>query len=288
MKWVKWIVDGMASFLSSALWSRHLFVLALCLALFGALWLNAAPVAAQELPVDASLLAQLHAARAAQSTDAPPEVIAPPLPLAAPQVGPLVKPEPEPILATNTSVAGWTGYALGSSPIGSGPDIIRNPEDIETRSTAIELSLIQASDTFEFPDVTEQERWIRVDVGNQQVVAYEGQKPVRAFIVSTGLPNTPTVTGEFRIRMKVSQQTMSGADYYLPGVKWVMYFYDEYAFHGTYWHDNFGNPMSHGCVNMTNADAQWLFDWAGPEWDGETVWFPSTAENPGTLVAVHE
>ncbi|MCB0183306.1 MAG: L,D-transpeptidase [Caldilineaceae bacterium] len=46
--------------------------------------------------------------------------------------------------------------------------------------------------------------------------------------------------------------------------------------------------MSHGCVNMTNADAKWLFDWAGPMWDEETVWFRATAENPGTLVLVHE
>ncbi|MCB0080230.1 MAG: L,D-transpeptidase, partial [Caldilineaceae bacterium] len=107
-------------------------------------------------------------------------------------------------------------------------------------------------------------------------------------VVSTGLPSYPTVTGEFRIRMKVSEQTMSGEGYYLPGVKWVQYFYEDYGFHGTYWHEDFGVPKSHGCVNMTNADARWLFDWAGPVWDQETVWFRPTAENPGTLVLVHE
>ncbi|MEZ4726872.1 MAG: L,D-transpeptidase [Caldilineaceae bacterium] len=74
--------------------------------------------------------------------------------------------------------------------------------------------------------------------------------------------------------------------YYLPGVKWVQYFYQEYSFHGTYWHNNFGRPMSHGCLNMTNADAKWLFDWAGPVWDGKTTWYKSSEENPGTLIII--
>ena len=81
----------------------------------------------------------------------------------------------------------------------------------------------------------------------------------------------------------------TGSMYYnLPGVKWVQYFFEDYGFHGTYWHSNFGQPMSHGCVNMTDSDAKWLFDWAGPVWDGETVWYGSSAENPGTLVIVTE
>jgi len=115
---------------------------------------------------------------------------------------------------------------------------------------------------------------------------------VRAFRMSSGLPGTPTVTGEFHIRTKVTSQTMWGGQgsmyYNLPGVKWVLYFYEDYSFHGTYWHNNFGKPMSHGCVNMTNTDAKWLFDWADPVWDGKTEWFKSTDDNPGTLVVVHE
>lgn len=139
----------------------------------------------------------------------------------------------------------------------------------------------------EFPTTTE--KWIDVDLSEQCVVAYEGAKPVRAFIVSTGLPGTPTVTGEFRIRMKVRSQTMSGPGYYLPNVEWVQYFYDEYAFHGTYWHDNFGQPMSRGCVNMTDEDAGWLFDWAGPAFDHDgPTWQRPNEEHPGTIVIVHE
>ena len=212
---------------------------------------------------------------------------APPLPALAPRIGP-DKAQVLPVLATNTTATGLTGYATGRSEIGIGSEILSNPDGMDVRSTRIDISFVTLSEDFVLPDISYNERWIRVDVGNQQVVAYEGQKPIRAFIVSTGLPNFPTVTGEFRIRMKVSQQTMSGDGYNLPGVKWVQYFYQEYAFHGTYWHDDFGIPKSHGCVNMTNADSQWLFNWAGPVWDEQTVWFQSSEDNPGTLVVVHQ
>lgn len=143
-----------------------------------------------------------------------------------------------------------------------------------------------------FPTTTE--KWIDVDLSEQRVVAYEGTTLVNSFIVSTGLPRTPTVKGTFRIRMKVSSQTMSGGSaaygyYYLPNVQWVQYFYEGYAFHGTYWHDNFGQPMSHGCVNMRNEDAKWLFDWAGPTYDPHgAVWQRPSTTNVGTLVVAHD
>lgn len=138
-----------------------------------------------------------------------------------------------------------------------------------------------------FPTATE--KWIDVDLSEQRVVAFEGVRSVRAFIVSTGLPRTPTVTGEFRIRMKVRAQTMSGPGYYLPNVEWVQYFYEEYAFHGTYWHNKFGQPMSHGCVNMTNEDARWLFDWAAPAFASSgPIWQRTTTDSQGTLVVVHQ
>lgn len=140
--------------------------------------------------------------------------------------------------------------------------------------------------------IAPQEKWIRVDLGKQRVYAYEGEQLVRQFIISSGLPETPTVTGIFRIWMRTPSQTMSGGSdrygaYYLENVQWVQYFYEDYGFHGTYWHDKFGQPMSHGCVNMTNEDAEWLFKWAMPEWEGEKGWLSSHAEN-NTLVVVHE
>lgn len=115
------------------------------------------------------------------------------------------------------------------------------------------------------------QRWVEVDLSEQKVYAYKGKKLLKTFIVSTGLPNTPTVVGEFRVYIKYVSQDMSGYGYYLPDVPYVMYFYKDYALHGTYWHNNFGTPMSHGCVNMRTADAKWMFNFA----------------DIGTLVVVH-
>lgn len=103
---------------------------------------------------------------------------------------------------------------------------------------------------------------IIVKLNEQRVYAYENGQLLKATTASTGLPGTPTVTGTFRVYWKLSSQTMSGPGYYLPGVPYVMYFYQDYALHGTYWHNNFGQPMSHGCVNLPTTDAQWFFTWA--------------------------
>ena len=106
------------------------------------------------------------------------------------------------------------------------------------------------------------EKWIDVDLTNQRLVAYEGDTAVYWVTVSTGLADTPTVTGQYRTYVKYEAQTMFGPGYYLPDVPYVMYFHLGYAIHGTYWHNNFGRPMSHGCVNTPTPDAKWLFDWA--------------------------
>jgi lipoprotein-anchoring transpeptidase ErfK/SrfK len=106
------------------------------------------------------------------------------------------------------------------------------------------------------------ERWIDVDLSQQRVYAYEGDVLMNSFIVSTGTWQTPTVTGKFRIWIKVRSQAMTGPGYYLPDVPYVMYFYKDYGLHGTYWHNNFGTPMSHGCVNLTIPDAEWLYNFA--------------------------
>ena len=106
------------------------------------------------------------------------------------------------------------------------------------------------------------ERWIDVDLTTQSVYAYEGDTVVNSFVVSTGTAETPTVTGKYKIWIKVRVQDMSGPGYYLTDVPYVMFFYKGYGFHGTYWHNNFGTPMSRGCVNLTVDDAAWLYNWA--------------------------
>jgi LysM repeat protein len=114
-------------------------------------------------------------------------------------------------------------------------------------------------------------RWIDVDLSAQRLTAYEGSTAVRSTLVSTGLPRTPTPTGKFRIYVKYRATLMSGPGYYLPDVPYTMYFYKGYGIHGTYWHSNFGHPMSHGCINLPTPEAQWLYNWA----------------SVGTLVNIH-
>lgn len=106
------------------------------------------------------------------------------------------------------------------------------------------------------------ERWIDVDLTNQMVYAYEGETVVNSFVVSTGTWLTPTVTGKHKIYVKVRVQDMRGPGYHLKDVPYVMFFSGDYGLHGTYWHNNFGTPMSRGCVNLTIDDAAWLFNWA--------------------------
>jgi lipoprotein-anchoring transpeptidase ErfK/SrfK len=111
------------------------------------------------------------------------------------------------------------------------------------------------------PSITEGKQIIVV-LSQQRTYAFEDGVLLRHFVVSTGLPATPTVTGDYQIYVKYESQRMTGPGYDLPGVPWVMYFYRGYALHGTYWHNNFGHPMSHGCVNLRTPEAEWLYQWA--------------------------
>jgi lipoprotein-anchoring transpeptidase ErfK/SrfK len=103
---------------------------------------------------------------------------------------------------------------------------------------------------------------IVVILSQQMAYAYEGEDLIMEFVVSTGVPDHPTVQGIYFIYIKLESTRMTGPGYDLPNVPWTMYFYKGYGFHGTYWHSNFGQPMSHGCVNMKTEEAEWLFRWA--------------------------
>lgn len=107
-----------------------------------------------------------------------------------------------------------------------------------------------------------QERWILVDLKTQRLIAWEGRKPIYAIVISTGKASTPTRSGVFKIQTKVTAQRMSGAGYDLPNVPYVMFYQGNYAIHGAYWNNQFGQPVSHGCVNVAVDHARWLFDWA--------------------------
>jgi LysM repeat protein len=112
-------------------------------------------------------------------------------------------------------------------------------------------------------------KWIEVNLSTQTLTAWQGDVPVLQTIISSGKAGTPTVTGRFQIGTKYTSQRMYGPGYDIPGVPWVMYFYADYAIHGAYWHNSFGIPMSHGCVNMRPSEAEALWNWAPP---GTEVW----------------
>ncbi len=142
------------------------------------------------------------------------------------------------------------------------------------------------------PEVQPGEKWIEVNLFEQTVAAYEGDRPVYATLASTGLPQWSTAPGLFRVWAKVKQDLMHGREglpdyYYLEDVPWILYFNHDTALHGAYWHDGFGAPHSHGCVNLAPLDAKWLYEWATPV-AGRGNWTLSTDANPGTWVWVHK
>jgi len=131
------------------------------------------------------------------------------------------------------------------------------------------------------PDIPLGSKRLEVSIAQQQVTAYEYDEVVRQVKISSGMIKSvapgevPTATpkGTFYITSKMPSKHMGGGQltndleaYVLPGVPWVSFFETEtgVAFHGTYWHQNFGTTMSHGCINMTNEDAKWIYLWSMP------------------------
>jgi hypothetical protein len=110
-------------------------------------------------------------------------------------------------------------------------------------------------------------RWVSVDLYEQVLVAYEEDgRPIFATLISSGLPQWSTNEGTFQTWARLATGNMTGAvgqnDFYsLENVPWTLYFDDEIALHGAYWHDGFGYRRSHGCVNLSITDSHWLFQW---------------------------
>lgn len=144
------------------------------------------------------------------------------------------------------------------------------------------------------------DKWLEVNLTGQYVIAYEGDRPVYATLTSTGRARVPgdpeadylTPTGLWRVNAKHLAATMDGdsasdGPYSIEDVPWVLYYHMGYAVHGAFWHNRFGFPRSHGCVNLAPRDAQWIFNWSDPQlpegWHGV---YP-TESSPGTWVYVH-
>jgi lipoprotein-anchoring transpeptidase ErfK/SrfK len=150
-------------------------------------------------------------------------------------------------------------------------------------------------------DIGPSERWIDVDVSEQTLVVFEGDRPLYATLISTGKESRDkakdhsTPRGRWRIREKHIASTMDGdgtaagdLPYSIEDVPYVMFFHKAYATHGAFWHANYGVQMSHGCVNLAPLDAKWLFLNSAPALpDGyHGVW--STDAQPGSWVVVHD
>jgi len=105
-------------------------------------------------------------------------------------------------------------------------------------------------------------RYIDINLSTQYLTAIEDGTAVMGTYVSTGVPGMDTPTGTYYIYARYASQWMSGPGYSLPGVPYVQYFVGAYSLHGTYWHSNFGTPMSHGCVNLPTWAAEYLWNWA--------------------------
>lgn len=138
--------------------------------------------------------------------------------------------------------------------------------------------------------------WIEVSILHQTLVAYEGDKAVYVTLVSTGADGLgdpkethSTVRGQFLIHTKHVTATMSGDEvgdeFDLRDVPYVQYFTEGYALHAAYWHDSFGKPRSHGCINLSPRDARWLFSWTDPP--VPEGWHGAMSLRDGTLVYIH-
>jgi hypothetical protein len=139
-------------------------------------------------------------------------------------------------------------------------------------------------------------KWIDVSILRQALVAYEGEKPVYVTLVSTGADGTgdpkkthSTIQGAFLIHTKHTTVTMdgdtAGDEFDFRDVPFVQYFTEGFALHAAYWHDEFGTPRSHGCVNLAPIDAAYLFGWTDPP--VPEGWHAALSLKRGTLVYTH-
>jgi hypothetical protein len=142
------------------------------------------------------------------------------------------------------------------------------------------------------PGIGKHERWIDVDLDDQILVAFEGDQAVYATMVTSGGKETPTETGVYRMWMKESEADMKGLNgedpYSVATVPWTQFFSPEkgLALHTAYWHDAFGKPRSHGCVNLAPRDARWLYYWSDPQVPPGWTMAAGVVEAPGSIVRI--
>jgi hypothetical protein len=138
-------------------------------------------------------------------------------------------------------------------------------------------------------------KWIEVDIYEQTIAAYEGERMVYASLISSGRTGTATPPGLYQLWAKVREGKMSNPNvpdgspsyYYIEDVPWTMYFHQAYALHAAFWHDNFGFTQSHGCVNLSPRDSLWFFNWTDPPISDDASELYIGSGMPNTWVWVH-
>ncbi len=174
-----------------------------------------------------------------------------------------------------------------------GEEYVRVASNTWLRAADVRAPLLSAPP----PEALPGERWLDVDLSRQTLVAYRGETPVFATLVSSGrgAPGSETATpsGTFRVWVKLRRSDMDNVDdaaarenYAIEAVPWVMFFRRGYGLHGTFWHQRFGEVRSHGCINLAPKDAEYLFHFAGPRLaPGWSAVLPTPRE-PGTLIRI--
>ncbi len=176
-----------------------------------------------------------------------------------------------------------------------------DPSDIIGEFHTQQIASVQTNSTIVSQQVlgeTNETKRIEVDLSAQRLYGFEGDRKVFDFLISSGKWNR-TPTGTFHIWGKFRYTKMEGGSkehhtyYYLPNVPFVMFFSNEelsaskgFSIHGTYWHDNFGHPMSHGCINMKTSEVEQIYNWAMPDLGGKRS-IHASEENPGTEVYIY-
>ena len=172
---------------------------------------------------------------------------------------------------------------------------LRGPDDQWYRDRDVRVARLDEPAS----EIGLEDKWMDVNLERQTLVLYQGRTPVYATLVSSGLPDRPnldrdfeTLSGLFHVKSKHLTDTMDGdtavdGPYSVDDVPYVIYFELAYALHSAFWHNRFGRPKSHGCVNLAPLDARHVFGWADPPLpDGWHSVYP-TEESPGTWVYVH-
>lgn len=173
--------------------------------------------------------------------------------------------------------APWAGNAVGEFPTADDSHLMLENRTLISADAASEFGVEGEAKPPVLPDNAEwvsawvedlkqsTEAWIQIDLSDQRLIAWEGNTPVFSVTVSTGRASNMediTPTGVYAIENKYRTARMQGETYDIPDVPYTMYFSGSYAIHGAYWHDNFGSPVSSGCINVPVEQAAWLFNWA--------------------------